>query len=231
MQTTLLKERDPLLDRGGWKLRIFTYLRGLDGRRDSPSTRAAAEGAAGPEPLKALLNAHVLSEESSGTSQFDYLRRQAMLLRLDHLKEPVVAVGVLGSDVYDKLTVSKRCGPSCHKPYSLRPIWMRFTCTRTTCRLHGTCSFRQRKGLRPEMGGGEDRWSVPPMRDSYQTILFEATQRLVRSQTLEERSKIARGRDLPDWAGGDAFRDWRGNGRCPQPVLARRADSHGSAPR
>ena len=190
MQTTLLKERDPLLDRGGWKLRIFTYLRGLDGRRDSPSTRAAAEGAAGSEPLKALLNAHVLSEESSGTSQFDYLRRQAMLLRLDHLKEPVVAVGVLGSDVYDKLTVLQALRPEL-------PQAVFFTTDLDALYLHAdnvqvtrNMLVASAKGLRPEMGGGEDRWSVPPMRDSYQTILFEATQRLVRSQTLEERSKM-----------------------------------------
>ncbi|MET0253706.1 MAG: hypothetical protein ABW214_06710 [Terrimicrobiaceae bacterium] len=189
MQTALIKARDELLDRG-WRLRIFTYLRGLDGRQGSPSARSAAEGAATHEPLKALLSARVLSEESSGTSQFDYLRRQALLLKLDHLKEPVVAVGVLGSDVYDKLIVLQALRPEL-------PQAVFFTTDLDALYLHAdnvevtrNLLVASANGLRPEMGGGEDRWNVPPMRDSYQTILFEATQRLVRSKTLEERSRM-----------------------------------------
>jgi hypothetical protein len=177
--------QDPQLDRG-LKLRIFTYLRGLDGRQDSRSARATLEAASTRGPIEALLNKRVLTEESSGTSQFDYLRRQAMLLKLDHLKEPVVAVGVLGSDVYDKLIVLQALRPEL-------PQAVFFTTDLDALYLHAdnvevtrNLLVASANDLLPEIGGGEDGWNVPPMRDSYQTILFEATQRLVLGRPLED---------------------------------------------
>ncbi|HEY5706432.1 MAG TPA: hypothetical protein VIS96_12740 [Terrimicrobiaceae bacterium] len=190
MQTKLLERQGNAKDARapldcGWKLRIFTYLRGLDGRQDSSSVRAA-EAAVAHGSIEGLLNKRVLSEESSGTSQFDHLRRQAMLLKLHHLKEPVVAVGVLGSDVYDKLIVLQALRPEL-------PQAVFFTTDLDALYLHAdnvevtrNLLVASAKGLHPETGDREDRWNVPPLRDSYQTILFEATQRLVRGQSLED---------------------------------------------
>ena len=110
---------------------------------------------------------------NSGPSQFDYLRRQAMLLKLDHLKEPVVAVGVLGSDVYDKLIVLQALRPELAQAVffttDLDALYLHADNVEVTRNLLVVSA----NDLLPDIGDGEAGWNVPPMRDSYQTILFE----------------------------------------------------------
>ncbi len=113
-----------------------------------------------------------------------------MWLKAEHQKRPVVAVGVLGSDVYDKLIVLQALRPEL-------PQAVFFTTDLDALYLHADNTDVTRNllvasanDLDPDIGGGDDLWSVPPMRNSYQTILFEATRRLVRGEKLQAGTKV-----------------------------------------
>jgi hypothetical protein len=92
----------------------YSYLRGLDGQvlRSAPGDqktnpveddRGAPGG--GPKPSADKPTA----KEGEGESQIDYLRRLAERMKADghHFK----AIGIVGSDVYDKLLLLKALGP------------------------------------------------------------------------------------------------------------------------
>jgi hypothetical protein len=96
-------------------LREITYLRGLDGKipgeksdsDEGPSGKSRAEEPQ-IDPLRAPDSESI---PASGRSQFDYLRRlEQQLVNLDRQgrerKEGgIVAIGVIGSDIYDKLLI------------------------------------------------------------------------------------------------------------------------------
>ena len=90
----------------------YVYMRGLDGELlDSESPES---GSAKQENDNDL-------ERAVGVSRFDYLRRLGQQISSDLVDIPgeVRAVGVLGSDVYDKLLVMQAFRPSFPKPCSL----------------------------------------------------------------------------------------------------------------
>lgn len=99
-------------------IRTFTYLRGLDGQR--PTAKAAADtdtnsnnannGTDKPDKTGTSSSDDKRIERPEGSSQLDYLRRLAIDLRAYNRKlqtngASIRAVGVLGSDVYDKLMI------------------------------------------------------------------------------------------------------------------------------
>jgi hypothetical protein len=102
----------------------YSYLRGLDGQVPGAAERASSSA---HNPMTATAdqsktrNAAAPDTESRdwaiGESQFDYLRRltdhmrtpEELALRLG--KRNVVAIGVLGSDVFDKLTILQALRP------------------------------------------------------------------------------------------------------------------------
>jgi hypothetical protein len=157
----------------------FTYMRGIDGQilktgAGETASEAAPQGSkkkdARPEGI----------EKPLGSSQFDYLRRLAKELKaldeqISRETTPgngIRAIGVLGSDIYDKLLVLQAV-------YELFPRAVFFTTDLDARYLHPdelewtrnlviASSFGLR--LHPDL-----QKNTPPFRDTYQTALFFAT--------------------------------------------------------
>lgn len=96
-------------------VRGFTYLRGLDGvlpgmdKQDKIREKTREEEGGKPNDLRKQLE-DTPPEHAEGRNQFDYLRRLVLEIeRLDRdesfAKNGVRAIGILGSDVYDKLLI------------------------------------------------------------------------------------------------------------------------------
>src|SRR6266542_2414471 len=163
-------------------IHAYSYLRGLDGQlpttqtggdagaatKDGDEGDTKARGASGGGDEKRI-------ERAEGQGQLDYLRRLGdQLLALDHelrahRRGTIRAIGVLGSDVYDKLLILQ----------ALRaqfPNALFFTTDLDTRMLHPqqldwtrnaivASSFGLR--LAPDL-----QRDIPPFRDSYQTSLY-----------------------------------------------------------
>ncbi len=180
----------------------FTYLRGLDGMAppapdSSESTHAAdAKSAAS---VGSAAQERVVTDAASGQGQLDYLRR--LTLQLSALRDDptcrwiskelnlgdqsnaavrcarrIKAIGIVGSDVYDKLLVLQ----------ALRGAFPRyiFFTTDLDARLTDAQNLTWTQdlvvgsslglSLRPELQG-----SIPPFRDTYQTATYYSTLRAV----------------------------------------------------
>lgn len=162
-------------------VRKYTYLRGLDGRvpgRQSDTTGTGAgkagdtnKGSSSGDDARNIERAH-------GQGQIDYLRRLAVRLRTMNEEaraagEPGIrAVGILGSDVYDKLVILQALRP-------LLPHAVFFTTDLDAQFAHPGELDRTRNlvvasafglELHPALQAGN-----PPFRDSYQTSLYLST--------------------------------------------------------
>jgi hypothetical protein len=196
----------------------FTYLRGLDGLAPpapytgdaSSETKSGAAAGASPAPLA--------QESATGQGQLDYLRRLATALAStrddpacgrvakiltlgDESQESehrcgrhIKAIGVVGSDIYDKLLVLQ----------ALRRAFPRyiFFTTDLDARLTDGQNLEWTRGmvvgsslglsLRPELQN-----SVPPFRDSYQTATYYSTMQAVHrfldaeAKSSEDKEKAA----------------------------------------
>lgn len=159
-------------------VRRFSYLRGLDGKipgasrpeSKSDGDKPASDGAAPFEPL----------ERAEGPSQVDYLRRLAAHAR-EVPSDPgdgssggeVRAIGVLGSDVYDKSLVLRAFRREFPKAV--------FFTTDLDARMLHPAEYAWTRNLIVASSFGfslepELQRHVPPFRDSYQTAIFLATQ-------------------------------------------------------
>jgi hypothetical protein len=180
----------------------FTYLRGLDGLAppapDSTesSTSANAKTGAG---ASAAVQTPAAPDTATGRGQLDYLRRLTLELasarddpscrwisKALYLGDPAIsasrcarrikAIGVVGSDVYDKLLVLQALR-------SAFPRYIFFT-TDLDARLTDEQNLPWTRelvvgsslglSLRPEVQG-----SIPPFRDTYQTATYYSTRRAV----------------------------------------------------
>lgn len=162
-------------------VRTFSYLRGLDGvlpDLDKSGIKAPPkDDSSKSKDLRAQLE-DAPPEHAEGRSQFDYLRRLADEIdRLDHDTESfaangVKAIGIVGSDVYDKLII-------------LQALRIRFkdkiffTTDLDARYLHADQKDWARNlvvasnfglSLRPAL-----QYSTLPFRDSYQTATYLAT--------------------------------------------------------
>lgn len=104
---------------------MFSYLRGVDGRSahssdQKPDSRTSDGPNEKPKSVDPLNFLEPASEAPEGDYQYDYLRRLAENLdhldrndRLEHgyLNGGLEAIGVLGSDVYDKLIILQALRP------------------------------------------------------------------------------------------------------------------------
>ncbi len=163
-------------NKGNW-IHQFSYMRGLDG--------VAPDGAKTKDEDKSKKekdntnNAKSAQERPEGDSQKDYLRRltvQITELERDLEKKGegnIAAIGLLGSDAYDKLMILK----------SLRSAFPKviFFTTDLDTRLMHPEDFDVTRNLvvAASFGLQLDRniqKSIPPFRDSYQTANFLATQ-------------------------------------------------------
>ncbi|HUR56861.1 MAG TPA: hypothetical protein VM029_04070, partial [Opitutaceae bacterium] len=160
----------------------FSYLRGLDGKLGASADDEQAAGAEGNSSVRESIpkgkeKAPPDSDHAAGPSQFDYLRRLEGHLRglqrdLDQRPgQPaeISAIGIIGSDVYDKLLVLRALKGSF-------PRALFFTTDLDASYLDrveagwtnnlvvvSPFGFSAKPGL-------QDR--IPPFRDSYQTALF-----------------------------------------------------------
>ncbi len=160
------------------RVEVYSYLRGLDGHPEDVPISNKPEDARRNDVAAALLRGKAISEVSMGTSQFDYLRR--LSLHLDQLKRKrgdseICAVGILGSDIYDKMLVLQAVRPQL-------PAAIFFTTDLDALYLEQNNENFARNlvvasadGLEVNADANDHpwRWKLPPMRDSYQTVLVK----------------------------------------------------------
>ena len=154
-----------------------SYLRGIDGslpgdKRDKKDDQSDTK--ANPEDKIRNL------EQPSGSSQFDYLRRTAHEIYLlnEHLRENgegIKAIGILGTDLYDKHLVLQAFRQRLPEAiffttdldaWLLHPINMEWT---RNLIVASSFDLSLRKDKKIDLQG-----DIPPFRESYQTSLFFA---------------------------------------------------------
>jgi hypothetical protein len=189
---------------GIYKLDQFSYMRGLDGAIPSES-KIDDKNKAGN--LSSLVNGakkfsskdqdgqfnETVMERPEGQSQKDYLRRlgdqiayynQALL---DKGEKGIRAIGVVGSDAYDKLMVLKALRPNF-------PGTLFFT-TDLDARLTLPDEIEHTRNLIVASSFGLElnqslQKKIPPFRDSYQTGYFLATKLLVCKYVKDSQANI-----------------------------------------
>lgn len=170
----------------------FSYLRGLDGRlpnrrpakETKPSEGEGGNQASGPQANATLETARQF-ESAEGQSQFDYLRRLAEHIRRrdEELRRSgegrIAAIGVLGSDVYDKLLILQALRPDFPEALffttDLDALLVPQGKSRYTRNLVVASSF----DLTLDDALQAD---IPPFRSTYQTSIFLATRLAVRNE-------------------------------------------------
>lgn len=186
-------------ERASWAehgLYSFTYLRGLDGHtpvRDGTPAGTGTGSNASKAPAANSTSDDKRIERAEGEGQFDYLRRLATRLRaIDRTahaaqRHGIRAVGVLGSDVYDKLIVLQALRAAF-------PDVLFFTTDLDARLLHPSERDWTRNLLVASSFGLELspqlQSSTLPFRDSYQTSLYLAT--LVALTNAKDRRCSAR---------------------------------------
>ncbi|WP_157205558.1 hypothetical protein [Methylomonas koyamae] len=165
-------------ERNTLKVHYIGYMRGLDGmlpKSGEKTTDAKKQAAVAEKPDQAAT-----IELAEGRSQKDYLRRLTDgLVKLDNdLKENnkyngIAAIGILGSDVYDKLMILQALRDHFpHKLYFTTDLDALYTHPSKWLQTHNLLVAAPfGLNLHDELQG-----SIPQFRDSYQTALFLATQ-------------------------------------------------------
>jgi hypothetical protein len=155
----------------------FSYMRGIDGQVPGEMEVQTSASRVSKKNDKETERQNI--ERPTGRSQFDYLRRLAFRLKKieteikDHnRKSGIQAIGVLGSDVYDKLLVIQAMR-------KLFPATIFFT-TDMDARLFHPDELLWTQNLIVASNFGlrlndEYQENVPPFRNSYQTSLFLST--------------------------------------------------------
>jgi hypothetical protein len=179
-------------------IRQVGYLRGLDGRLPDQkfagrqtTSQSDGEGEKGPgqEPAAqqkaATPDTASRFESAEGQSQFDYLRRLAADLKerdATYRREDeshIAAVGVLGSDVYDKLLILQALRPELPEALffttDLDELLLPQTKARYTRNLLVASSFDLKLMDRLQQ-------DIPPFRNSYQTSIFLAAQLAIQNE-------------------------------------------------
>jgi hypothetical protein len=170
----------------------FSYLRGLDGQLPNDEAASAMKSGATNKPRRKEGDTRNDDQTSSDTAkrlerpegqgQFDYLRRLAGRIqrRDEELRKRgegrIAAIGVLGTDVYDKLLVLRALRPAF-------PAALFFT-TDLDARFSDGGEIAATRNLLVASGFDlelrrEIQKDIPPFRDSYQTAAFLATQTAV----------------------------------------------------
>jgi len=171
-----------------WSICRFSYLRGLDGMLPGQDvTRQGVSGDTDKNTGKGAI------ETAFGNQQIDYLRRIAVRIadldqemKQNGQSEGVKAIGVLGSDVYDKLLILR----------ALRPRFPEaiFFTTDLDARLLHPNERAVARNLVVAAGYGLrlNGWlqhDIPDFRDSYQTAYFLSVQ-LALLESKEARAKV-----------------------------------------
>ncbi len=163
----------------GWVHR-YSYLAGLDGELPPKENGKDAGAGKGKPGDKGFGAEPVIEEASVGRSQLDYLRRLVETLKREETTadSEFKAIGVLGSDVYDKLMILQALRKDF--PHAL------FFTTDLDSRLTHPTQLPWTRNLVVASHFGLELDSrlqtpIPPFRDSYQTALFYSVLRAVDS--------------------------------------------------
>jgi hypothetical protein len=178
---------------GDW-VTPFRYLRGLDGRlpdlrwtkdNTAPNSDRSEGEQKADEHKSATPDTAVQFEGAEGESQFDYVRRLAAEVkdRDADLRRTgqghFAAIGVLGSDVYDKLLILQALRPEFPEALffttDLDALLLPQNKTRYTRNLLVASSFGLT--LAPKLQA-----DIPPFRSTYQTSIFRAARLAIREQ-------------------------------------------------
>jgi hypothetical protein len=180
-----LQVRSPVGTRGlGLNVWRYSYLRGLDGELPGGEQVKSGKGSATTAVKNVLLDTRVL-ERPVGTSQFDYAQRLADRIERDMAevahaaadgeddsRNPVAAIGILGSDAYDALLILQ----------AMRDRFPRavFFTSDLDSRLVYADEYRWTRNLVTASHFGLELYGmlqrdVPPFRSSYQTSAYFAT--------------------------------------------------------
>lgn len=198
------------------RLQVVRYLRGLDGRS---AERGGVAGKTDEEKKGKKEAGSSPAEGAHGPAQLDYLRRLEEQLvqvrsRTGMAGGRVTAVGVVGTDVYDKLLVlralRKRLPDAVYFTTDLDArLWdpQELACTRNlVVATHFGLTLREPL---PERGGS--CWPflesvVPPFRDSYQTALYFSCRLALRDPKLPDGLR-------------DPGKPWAGYQGCLSPLV------------
>ncbi|MCC6965341.1 MAG: hypothetical protein IT391_03525 [Nitrospira sp.] len=156
----------------------YSYLAGLDGELPPKENGKEAGGAKGKSAEKGGGGEAVVEETPVGRSQLDYLRRLVEQLKREEISSngEFMAIGVLGSDVYDKLMILQ----ALRKDF---PHALFFTTDLDSRLTHATqLSWTRNLVVASHFGLELDprlQTPIPPFRDSYQTALFYSVLRAV----------------------------------------------------
>ncbi len=161
-------------------VKVYSYLRGIDGE-EIYAKRGGQKGVSGSSESKKKSDGEKLDEYVAGLEapfgghQLDYMRRLAERIRVDDArlrregKGGFKAIGVLGSDVYDKLLIMR----------ALRPAFRNliFFTTDLDSRLWDTRDLEWTRNMVVASGYGlrvRDalQGDIPPFRDGYQTSTY-----------------------------------------------------------
>jgi len=155
----------------------YTYLKGLDGL--TPSSTAGKSPATKSSQAKTETStsddgtAATASDAATGPGQLDYLRRLADSIAAQRrTSQHIRAIGVISSDVYDKLLVLQALHGALPSvtyftfDFDARLLDPRNLTTTRQLIVGSTLG----PALRPELQG-----DIPPFRDTYQTSTFYAT--------------------------------------------------------
>lgn len=158
----------------------YSYLAGLDGELPPKNTEKDSGGAQGKGKIGdgGLRVEQSLAETPAGRSQLDYLRRLVETLKREEASNDgeFKAIGVLGSDVYDKLMILQALRSDF--PHAL------FFTTDLDARLTHPSQLQWTRNLVVASHFGLElhpliQTPIPPFRDSYQTALFYSVLRAV----------------------------------------------------
>ena len=156
----------------------YSYLAGLDGELPPKENGKDAGGAKGKPGDKWLGGEAVVEDVPVGRSQLDYLRRLVEQLKQEETTSDgeFKAIGVLGSDVYDKLMILQALRKNF--PHAL------FFTTDLDSRLTHSSQLPWTRNLVVASHFGLEldprlQTPIPPFRDSYQTALFYSVLRAV----------------------------------------------------
>jgi len=161
------------------RVRHYHFLRGIDGKAAN-SRDIGLEGAAAgnPDPLATLAEKEMPRiRRPVGPAQYDYLRRLAdEIVRLDRLWRTregrgVQAIGILGSDVYDKLLILRALRP--------RLTGTLFFTTDLDAALLHPAEYPWTRNLLVSASHGlrlapDIQTRTPPFRNGYQSAVFHA---------------------------------------------------------
>jgi hypothetical protein len=170
----------------------YSYLRGLDGKLPGMASQTSDGGKPAGGGDGGAPNRLATSKEAEGDPQIDYLRRLVDRMKAD--SQEFRAVGVLGSDVYDKLLLLKALRP--HFPHAV------FFTTDLDVRLLQPGDYDDVRNLLIASHFGlclknEFQGKIAPFRSSYDTASYLGVLRAVNYPNLSHATWSLNTADLP----------------------------------